>query len=72
IKQLATSTVASAIISSEAYPDIEAILTQINLMKRENSRTLDVDVEAMRYKWFVYTALIAFCTLLLLPVIWKK
>jgi Ca-activated chloride channel family protein len=72
IKQLATSTAGSAIISSEAYPDIEAILTQINLMKRENSRTLDVDVEAMRYKWFVYAALIAFCTLLLLPVIWKK
>lgn len=72
IKQLATSTAGSAIISSQAFPDIEAILTQINLMKRENSRTLDVDVEAMRYKWFVYTALIAFCTLLLLPVVWKK
>jgi len=72
IKEIATSTDGSAIISSAAYPQIEPILTQINLMKGENSRTLEVDVEAMRYKWFVYTALIAFCALLLLPVVWKN
>ncbi|MBM3418076.1 MAG: VWA domain-containing protein [Bacteroidetes bacterium] len=72
IKQIATATGGSAIISSAAYPDIEQILTQINLMKGENSRTLDVDVDAMQYKWFVYTSLVAFCMLLLLPVLWRK
>jgi len=72
IKQIATATGGSAIISSAAYPDIEQILTQINLMKGENSRTLEVDVDAMQYKWFVYTSLVAFCMLLLLPVLWRK
>jgi Ca-activated chloride channel family protein len=72
IKKIASQTGGSAIISNESYPDIEPILTQINLMKRENSRTLNVDVDAMRYKWFFYLAAASFCLLLLLPVLWRK
>lgn len=72
IKAIADKIGGSVIISNQSYPDIDPILTQINLMKREKSRTLDTDVEAMRYKWFIYLGFISFIMLMLIPVLWKK
>lgn len=72
IKSIASSLGGSAIISNESHPDVDPILTQINQIKGDNSRTLDVDIESMRYKWFVYLAIVCFSMLLLLPVLWKK
>lgn len=62
ISQLAEKCNGTAIVTSEAYPDITTILTEINRMKRTKSRNLDFEISASVYEYPVLAGLIAFFT----------
>jgi len=57
IKQLANTLNGTAIITSEAYPDLNAILTEINRAKSTKSRNLDFEIKASIYEYAVLLAL---------------
>ena len=57
IKSLSTKLNGTAIITSEAYPDLNAILTEINHAKSTKSRNLDFEIKASIYEYAVIIAL---------------
>lgn len=59
IKDLASRLDGTAIITSEAYPDLDAILTEINRAKSTKSRNLDFEIKASIYEYAVLLALIS-------------
>ena len=59
IKDLANRLNGTAIITSEAYPDLNAILTEINRAKSTKSRNLDFEIKASIYEYAVLIALIS-------------
>ena len=59
IKDLANRLNGTAIITSEAYPDLDAILTEINHAKSTKSRNLDFEIKASIYEYAVLLALIS-------------
>jgi Ca-activated chloride channel homolog len=59
IKQLANTLNGTAIITSEAYPDLNAILTEINRAKSTKSRNLDFEIKASIYEYAVLLALLS-------------
>lgn len=60
IQDLADKCAGTAIVSDQAYPDIEAILTEINHQKKINSRNLDFQIKNSIYYYFVFLSLMAF------------
>ena len=50
VKQIATKTNGYAMTTSEAYPDLQTILTQINQMKRTKLRDLEFEIQESRYQ----------------------
>ena len=60
IKTLANKLNGTAIITSEAYPDLNAILTEINRGKIKKSRNLDFEIKSSVYEYAVLLALISF------------
>lgn len=50
VKQIAAKTNGYAMITSEPYPDLQTILTQINQMKQMKLRDLEFDVQESRYQ----------------------
>ena len=67
VKEIATKSGGVAMITSEAYPDINALLTQINQMKRVKLRDLEFDIEESRYRFPLLLALISWMLWLSLP-----
>ena len=59
IKSLSQKLNGTAIITSEAYPDLNAILTEINHAKSTKSRNLDFEIKASIYEYAVLLSLIA-------------
>ena len=59
IKQLANTLNGTAIITSEAYPDLNAILTEINRAKSTKSRNLDFEIKVSIYEYAVLLALLS-------------
>lgn len=59
ITQLAKMLNGTAIITSEAYPDLNAILTEINRAKSTKSRNLDFEIKASIYEYAVLIALLS-------------
>ncbi|MFY7945133.1 MAG: hypothetical protein ACOVNZ_11150, partial [Crocinitomicaceae bacterium] len=50
VKQIASKTNGYAMITSEPYPDLQTILTQINQMKRTKLRDLEFEIQESRYQ----------------------
>jgi len=71
VKEIATKSGGVAMITSEPYPDIEALLTQINQMKRVKLRNLEFDIEESRYRFPLLLALICWLLWMSLPYIAK-
>lgn len=59
IRSLADKANGSALITSEAYPDIVSILTEINRMKRTKSRNLNFEVSSSVYEYPVFVSFIS-------------
>ena len=69
VKQIASQTNGVAMITSEAYPDLQTLLTQINQMKRTKLRDLEFDIEETRYQLPLFVSLICFVIWLVMPVV---
>jgi len=69
VKQIASQTNGVAMITSEAYPDLQTLLTQINQMKRTKLRDLEFDIEETRYQLPLFVSLICFVIWLFMPVL---
>jgi hypothetical protein len=69
VKQIASQTNGVAMITSEAYPDLQALLTQINQMKRTKLRDLEFDIEETRYQLPLFVSLICFVIWLFMPML---
>lgn len=59
VKELASKMNGTAIITSQAYPDLNAILTEINHAKTTNSRNLEFEIKSSVYEYPVMLALIS-------------
>jgi len=68
VQQIANQTNGTALITSEAYPDLQTLLTQINQMKRTKLRNLEFDIEETRYQFTLAVSLVCFLTWLLIPM----
>jgi Ca-activated chloride channel family protein len=69
VKQIASQTNGVAMITSEAYPDLQTLLTQINQMKRTKLRDLEFDIEETRYQLPLFVSLICFVIWLFMPML---
>lgn len=69
VKQIANQSNGVAMITSEAYPNLQTLLTQINQMKRTKLRDLEFDIEETRYQLPLFVSLICFVIWLLMPVL---
>lgn len=68
ISSIASKSGGSANMSSDPFPDLSQLLTQINQMKRTKVRDLEFDVQENRYQIPLFAALIFWCLYLL----WSK
>jgi len=68
IKKLAAETGGSASVSSSEFPDLSALLTEINQMKRTKIDTLDFDIRQQRYQVPLFLAILFWLAFLL----WSK
>ena len=50
IKKLATDLNGTAIVTSEPFPNVNQVLTEINQMKRGNSRNLEIEINESWYQ----------------------
>lgn len=60
IQDLANKCSGVAITSDQSYPDIDAILTEINQQKKNNSRNLNFQAKHSIYYYFVFLSFMAF------------
>jgi Ca-activated chloride channel family protein len=67
VKQIANKTNGYAMTTSEAYPDLQTILTQINQMKRAKLRDLEFEIAEGRYQLPLILSLLCWILWLLLP-----
>ena len=67
VESIADKTNGTALITSEPYPDLETLLTQINQMKRTKLRNLEFDIEETRYQLPLALALLCLLGWMLLP-----
>lgn len=68
IQKLATQTGGTATVSSSEFPDLSALLTEINQMKRTKIDTLDFDIKQHRYQVPLFLAILFWLAFLL----WSK
>ena len=68
IQKLATQTGGTATVSSSEFPDLSALLTEINQMKRTKIDTLDFDIKQQRYQVPLFLAILFWLAFLL----WSK
>jgi len=67
VKKIAKKSKGVALTTNEAYPDLQALLTQINQMKRTKLRDLEFDIEETRYQLPLVISFVSFIIWLLLP-----
>ena len=67
VKQIAAKTNGYAMITSEPYPDLQTILTQINQMKRTKLRDLEFDIQESRYQVPLLISLLCWLLWLIIP-----
>lgn len=65
IQKLATQTGGTATVSSSEFPDLSALLTEINQMKRTKIDTLDFDIKQQRYQIPLFIAILFWIAFLL-------
>lgn len=65
IQKLAAQTGGSSTVSSSEFPDLSALLTEINQMKRAKIDTLDFDIKQQRYQVPLLLAIICWIAFLL-------
>lgn len=65
IQKLATQTGGTATVSSSEFPDLSALLTEINQMKRTKIDTLDFDIKQQRYQIPLFLAILFWIAFLL-------
>lgn len=68
IEKLATQTGGAATVSSSEFPDLSALLTEINQMKRTKIDTLEFDIKQQRYQVPLFLAILFWLAFLL----WSK
>lgn len=68
IQKLATQTGGTATVSSNEFPDLSALLTEINQMKRTKIDTLEFDIKQQRYQVPLFLAILFWLAFLL----WSK
>ncbi len=71
VKQIASKTNGYAMITSEPYPDLQTILTQINQMKRTKLRDLEFEVQESRYQVPLALAVLFWIIWLFVPALKK-
>lgn len=65
INKLATQTGGAATVSSSEFPDLSALLTEINQMKRTKIDTLEFDIKQQRYQVPLFLAILFWLAFLL-------
>lgn len=68
IEKLAAQTGGAATVSSSEFPDLSALLTEINQMKRTKIDTLEFDIKQQRYQLPLFLAILFWLAFLL----WSK
>ena len=71
VKQIASKTNGYAMITSEPYPDLQTILTQINQMKRTKLRDLEFEIQESRYQVPLALAVLFWIIWLFVPALKK-
>lgn len=67
VKQIASKTNGYAMVTSEPYPDLQTILTQINQMKRTKLRDLEFDIQESRYQLPLLISFLCWLFWLIIP-----
>ncbi len=65
IQKLANQTGGTATVSSSEFPDLSALLTEINQMKRTKIDTLDFDIKQQRYQLPLFLGILCWIAFLL-------
>lgn len=68
IQDLATKSNGSASMSSDPFPDLQELLTQINLMKRSKTRNLEFEIKENRFQIPLFAAILFW----ILFLVWSK
>jgi Ca-activated chloride channel family protein len=68
IKTIASKAGGFATLTSDEFPDLSELLTQINQMKRTQVQDLEFDVQENRYQIPLFVSLILWCLFL----VWTK
>jgi hypothetical protein len=63
IKELAEQLNGNASVSNEAFPNVNEVLTEINQMKKGNSRNLEIEISESWYQIPLFMALFSFVLL---------
>ena len=71
VKQIASKTNGYAMLTSEPYPDLQTILTQINQMKRTKLRDLEFEIQESRYQVPLALAVLFWIIWLFVPALKK-
>jgi Ca-activated chloride channel homolog len=72
IQDIARKTGGTALITSEPYPDIEILLTEINRMKRVKVRNLEFETEQSKYQIPLVISSVFWLLWLLFPITKKR
>ena len=67
VKQIAEKTNGYAMITSDPYPDLQTILTQINQMKRTKLRDLEFEIQESRYQGPLLFSIVCWLLWLIIP-----
>ena len=63
IKSLAEQLNGSASVTNQAFPNVNEVLTEINQMKKGNSRNLEIEISESWYQVPLFMALLSFMVL---------
>lgn len=67
VKQIAAKSNGYAMVTSEPYPDLQTILTQINQMKQMKLRDLEFDVQESRYQFPLIVSMLCLMLWIFIP-----
>jgi len=62
IKSLAEQLNGNASVTNQAFPNVNEVLTEINQMKKGNSRNLEIEISETWYQVPLFMALLSFIT----------
>jgi len=72
IKNLAEELNASSSVTSQPYPDVSEVLTEINQMSSPNSRNLEIEINKSWYQIFLFLALTSYVIFVILPLLFAQ